>query len=86
MLKRRPTLYLASPYGFSAHWRSRLLPDFIEALEGLGLEVWEPFARNGQVDLAQEGWAWRGPRPISRTCAMPMPFSPSSTARLPMRG
>ena len=55
----RPTLYLASPYGFSPHWRERLLPDFIIALEALGLEVWEPFSRNGQVDLAQEGWAWR---------------------------
>lgn len=56
---RRPTLYLASPYGFSAHWRRRLLPDFIAAFEALGLEVWEPFARNGQLDLAEEGWAWR---------------------------
>lgn len=56
---KRPTLYLASPYGFSAHWRSRLLTDFVEALEALGLEVWEPFTRNGQVDLAQEGWAWQ---------------------------
>ena len=55
----RPTLYLASPYGFSPHWRERLLPDFLQALEALGLEVWEPFARNGQVDMAQPGWAWR---------------------------
>ncbi|MBM5790599.1 MAG: nucleoside 2-deoxyribosyltransferase [Cyanobacteria bacterium M_surface_10_m1_298] len=55
----KPTLYLASPYGFSAHWRERLLPDFIHALEALGLEVWEPFSRNGQVDLAEAGWAWR---------------------------
>jgi nucleoside 2-deoxyribosyltransferase len=55
----RFTLYLASPYGFSPHWRERLLPDFITALEALGLEVWEPFSRNGQVDLAQQGWAWR---------------------------
>ena len=23
------------------------------------LEVWEPFSRNGQVDLAEPGWAWR---------------------------
>ena len=46
------TLYLASPYGFSRHWRERLLPDFINALEQLGLEVWEPFSRNGQVDVA----------------------------------
>ena len=55
MSRRR--LYLASPYGFSPHWRQRLLPDFIAALEGMGLEVWEPFSRNGQVDLAQPGWA-----------------------------
>ena len=52
-------LYLASPYGFSRHWRERLLPDFITALEQLGLEVLEPFSRNGQVDLAEPGWAWR---------------------------
>ena len=56
---KRPTLYLASPYGFSPHWRERLLPDFVQALEALGLEVWEPFTRNGQVDLAEPGWAWR---------------------------
>jgi nucleoside 2-deoxyribosyltransferase len=55
----RAILYLASPYGFSPHWRTRLLPDFVTALEALGCEVWEPFARNGQVDLAQPGWAWR---------------------------
>jgi len=55
----RPRLYLASPYGFSPHWRQRLLPDFIEALEAMGVEVWEPFRRNGQVDLAEPGWAWR---------------------------
>ena len=55
----KPRLYLASPYGFSAHWRTRLLPDFVGALEQLGLEVWEPFSRNGQVDLAEPGWAWR---------------------------
>lgn len=55
----RPRLYLASPYGFSPHWRRRLLPDFITALEALELEVWEPFSRNGQVDMARPGWAWR---------------------------
>merc|ERR1739841_175712 len=31
----------------------------IGALEALGLEVWEPFARNGQVNLAEPGWAYR---------------------------
>ena len=52
------TIYLASPYGFSAQWKRRLLPEFVKALESLGLEVWEPFARNGQVDLAESGWAY----------------------------
>ena len=53
------TIYLASPYGFSEQWKRLLLPEFIQALEALGLEVWEPFARNGQVDLAEPGWAYR---------------------------
>ena len=51
------TIYLASPYGFSAQWKRLLLPEFVSALESLGLDVWEPFARNGQVDMAQAGWA-----------------------------
>ena len=54
----RRTIYLASPYGFSSQWKRLLLPEFISALEDLGLEVWEPFARNAQVDLAQPGWAY----------------------------
>ena len=53
------TIYLASPYGFSAQWKRLLMPEFVEALEALGLEVWEPFARNGQVNLAEPGWAYR---------------------------
>jgi len=56
---RRKTVYLASPYGFSAQQKALLLPRLVVALEGLGLEVWEPFARNNQVDLSEEGWAWR---------------------------
>ena len=51
------TIYLASSYGFSAQWKRLLLPEFVQALEGLGLVVWEPFGRNGQVDVAQPGWA-----------------------------
>ena len=57
MTRRR--IYLASPYGFSAQWKRLLLPEFTAALEALGLEVWEPFERNGQVDLAAPGWAYR---------------------------
>ena len=59
MSKTPRTIYLASPYGFSAQWRRLLVPEFIGALEALGLEVWEPFARNGQVNLAEPGWAYR---------------------------
>ena len=51
------TIYLASPYGFSEQWKRLLLPEFIDALTALGLEVWEPFSRNGQIDFAQPGWA-----------------------------
>ena len=52
-------IYLASPYGFSPQWHRLLLPEFITQLESLGLEVWEPFERNGQIDLAKPGWAYQ---------------------------
>ena len=55
----KKTLYLASPYGFSAQWKERLLPQFVAALEALGAEVWEPFARNNQVDFSAPGWAYQ---------------------------
>ena len=53
------TIYLANPYGFSAQQKETLLPPIIAALENLGLEVWEPFARNNQVDFQLAGWAYR---------------------------
>lgn len=53
------TIYLANPYGFSEQQRALLLPPLVAALEGLRLEVWEPFARNNQVDFAAAGWAYR---------------------------
>ncbi|MCZ6635361.1 MAG: nucleoside 2-deoxyribosyltransferase [bacterium] len=52
-------IYLASPYGFSAQQKELLLPPFVEALESLGAEVWEPFARNNQIDFSESGWAYR---------------------------
>jgi len=62
-MKKR--VYLASPYGFSKQWK-RLLPPIVHALEQLGLEVWEPFSRNNQVDLATPGWAYAvGQRDLS---------------------
>ena len=53
------TIYLANPYGFSAQQRTCLLPEFTRLLEALGVEVWEPFARNNQVDRATPDWAYR---------------------------
>ena len=53
------TIYLANPYGFSTQQKAVLLPPIISALGSLGLEVWEPFARNNQVDFSQPGWAYR---------------------------
>ncbi len=53
------TIYLANHYGFSAQQRQLLLPPIIAALEQLGLNVWEPFARNNQVDFSQSGWAYQ---------------------------
>ena len=54
---QKKTIYLASPYGFSDHWRLKLLPEFISKLEGLGANVWEPFDRNSNADLSSPGWA-----------------------------
>ena len=58
-LANRKTVYLANPYGFSAQQRALLLPQLVDALEALGLEVWEPFERNNQVDFSQPGWAYQ---------------------------
>ena len=58
-MANRKTVYLANPYGFSAQQRALLLPQIVEALEALELEVWEPFERNNQVNLSEPGWAHR---------------------------
>ncbi len=50
-------LYLASPYGFSDHWRLKLLPEFVSKLETMGAAIYEPFARNSNVDFSIPGWA-----------------------------
>ena len=54
------SLYLASPYGFSAQQREALLPVFVEVLSDLGAEVHEPFSENHQVTFAKDsGWAYQ---------------------------
>ena len=55
----KKTLYLANPYGFSAQQRSGPLQDLVEALESMGARVWEPFARNNQIDRSSPHWAYR---------------------------
>jgi nucleoside 2-deoxyribosyltransferase len=52
------TLYLANPYGFSKQQRSLLLPPIVQALQEVGVQVWEPFERNNQIDFSQAGWAY----------------------------
>ena len=55
----KKTLYLANPYGFSAQQRGGPLHELVRALESMGADVWEPFARNNQIDRASVGWAYR---------------------------
>ena len=55
----RKTLYLANPYGFSMQAREGPLVALVRALEALDIEVWEPFARNNQIDKTAAGWAYR---------------------------
>jgi nucleoside 2-deoxyribosyltransferase len=52
-------IYLANPYGFSKQQRALLLPPIVQALQTLGIIVWEPFKRNNQIDFSEAGWAYR---------------------------
>ena len=70
------TIYLANPYGFSAQQKTTLLPPIVATLESLGLEVWEPFARNNQVDFTQERWAYEvGQRDFQEVAASDATFA-----------
>ena len=55
----KKTLYLANPYGFAKQLKEGPLVELAGALESAGAEVWEPFARNNQIDFAEPGWAYR---------------------------
>lgn len=52
------TIYLANPYGFSKSAKRFILPKIIDKLKSIGLEVWEPFQRNNQIDFENPGWAY----------------------------
>lgn len=68
-------VYLASPYGFSKQQKEILLPKFIERLEKLGAEVWEPFSRNN-CDVNHPGWAYRvSQRDLADVCTCDAMFA-----------
>jgi len=56
---RKKIIYLANPYGFSKQQKAGPLQEIVGALEGMNLEVWEPFERNNQIDMSEPGWAWQ---------------------------
>ncbi len=58
-MRTRKTIYLANPYGFSTQQREGPLAVLVAELTSLGAEVWEPFARNNQIDQTTQGWAYR---------------------------
>lgn len=51
------SIYLANAYGFSLQQKG-LLNELVEKLQSLGLEVYEPFERNNQIDRTAKGWAY----------------------------
>jgi len=55
---QKKRVYLANPYGFSRQQKNGPLRDLVEVLETMGLEVWEPFRRNNQIDISKDGAAY----------------------------
>ena len=51
------SVYLANAYGFSLQQKG-LLNELVDKLQSLGLEVYEPFERNNQIDRTAKGWAY----------------------------
>lgn len=52
------TLYLASDLFFSSSVCRHVLPRVVETLQNLGAHVWEPYARNNQIDKKDPKWAY----------------------------
>lgn len=51
------SVYLANAYGFSLQQQGPL-NELVVALQSLGLQVYEPFERNNQLDKNAKGWAY----------------------------
>ena len=51
---QRPSVYLASPFGFSDSAKKLILPLLAEKLEALGVEVYEPFERGQQLGVGPQ--------------------------------
>lgn len=50
-VSQQKSIYLANPYGFSLQQRDGPLVVLVEALETLGIWVWEPFSQNDQSEM-----------------------------------
>ena len=59
LIRMLKTLYVANPYGFSAQQKAGPLVALVDAPTAAGAEVWEPFARNNQIDRTTAGWAYQ---------------------------
>ncbi len=53
------TIYVIYSYGVSPECKEWRSPESVAAFTKLGLTVWEPFERNGNVDTTKPGWAYR---------------------------
>ena len=74
------TLYLANPYGFSLQQREGPLAALVVALETLGAEIWEPFARNNQLDRQRADRIGQAVSAMSGTLLRP-PAGPTASDR-----
>ena len=50
-------VYLANPYGFSKTMKYSVLTEMVSILRWAGVDVWEPFEKNNNVDKTEKGWA-----------------------------
>ena len=79
------TIYLASPYGFSAQQKQNLLPEFVHALESLAQKFGSLLNATSKLTGHEPDGRIKSGRP---TCAMSgnrTPYLPLSMAPHPMK-